>query len=65
MPARNEDLHGMVPDKAAVALLLLDVINSPSSTNGEWGGVSKGHALGRLATKQERLGVWAMAADLE
>ena len=27
MPARNEDLHGMVPDKAEVALLLLDVIN--------------------------------------
>ena len=27
MPARNEDLHGMVPDKSDVALILLDVIN--------------------------------------
>src|SRR3712207_2254579 len=27
MPALNEDLHGMVPDKADVALILLDVIN--------------------------------------
>lgn len=27
MPARNPDLHGNVPDKAEVALLLIDVIN--------------------------------------
>jgi nicotinamidase-related amidase len=27
LPARNEDLHGNAPDKAAVALLLIDVIN--------------------------------------
>lgn len=27
MPAKNEDLHGFVPDKAEVALLLIDVIN--------------------------------------
>jgi nicotinamidase-related amidase len=27
MPAQNEDLHGNVPDKATVALLLIDVIN--------------------------------------
>jgi len=27
MPARNKDLHGMVPDKSDVALILLDVIN--------------------------------------
>ncbi len=27
MPARNEDLHGNAPDKASVALLLIDVIN--------------------------------------
>jgi len=27
MPARNMDLHGMVPDKSNVALVLLDVIN--------------------------------------
>ena len=27
MPEKNEDLHGMVPDKASVVLLLIDVIN--------------------------------------
>lgn len=27
MPAKNEDLHGNVPDKSNVALLLIDVIN--------------------------------------
>jgi nicotinamidase-related amidase len=27
MPARNKDLHGNVPDKSDVALLLIDVIN--------------------------------------
>ena len=27
MPNKNEDLHGMVPDKSSVALILLDVIN--------------------------------------
>ena len=27
MPAKNEDLHGFVPDKAEVALVLIDVIN--------------------------------------
>lgn len=27
MPAKNEDLHGNAPDKSAVALLLIDVIN--------------------------------------
>jgi len=27
MPAKNNDLHGNVPDRAEVALLLIDVIN--------------------------------------
>jgi nicotinamidase-related amidase len=27
MPAKNDDLHGNVPDRAGVALLLIDVIN--------------------------------------
>jgi len=27
MPAKNEDLHGNVPDKADIALILIDVIN--------------------------------------
>src|ERR1043166_5026801 len=33
MPARNKDLHGMVPDKSRVAVLLLDVLNDL-----EWAG---------------------------
>jgi nicotinamidase-related amidase len=35
MPAKNEDLHGMVPDTSAVALLLLDVINDLEWEGGE------------------------------
>ena len=35
MPAKNEDLHGNVPDKAAVALLLIDVINDLDFESGE------------------------------
>ena len=27
MPSKNSDLHGNVPDKSAVALLLVDVVN--------------------------------------
>ena len=35
MPAKNEDLHGFVPDKAEVALLLIDVINDLEFSSGE------------------------------
>jgi nicotinamidase-related amidase len=35
MPAKNEDLHGNVPDKSNVALLLIDVINDLEFTGGE------------------------------
>lgn len=35
MPAKNEDLHGMVPDTAEVALLLLDVINDLEFEEGD------------------------------
>lgn len=35
MPARNEDLHGMVPDTSAVALVLVDVINDMEFPGGE------------------------------
>jgi nicotinamidase-related amidase len=35
MPAKNEDLHGNVPDKATVALLLIDVINDLEFDGGE------------------------------
>ncbi|HST51543.1 MAG TPA: isochorismatase family cysteine hydrolase [Pyrinomonadaceae bacterium] len=35
MPAKNEDLHGNVPDKSNVALLLIDVINDLDFEGGE------------------------------
>src|SRR5205085_12428416 len=35
MPAKNEDLHGNVPDTAAVTLLLIDVINDFEYPGGE------------------------------
>jgi nicotinamidase-related amidase len=35
MPAKNEDLHGNVPDKSDVALLLIDVINDLEFGGGE------------------------------
>ncbi|MBV9924151.1 MAG: cysteine hydrolase [Acidobacteria bacterium] len=35
MPAKNEDLHGFVPDKSNVALLLIDVINDLEFDSGE------------------------------
>jgi nicotinamidase-related amidase len=34
MPAKNEDLHGNVPDKSNVALLLIDVINDMEFESG-------------------------------
>lgn len=35
MPDRNPDLHGFVPDKSPVALLLIDVINEMDFTEAE------------------------------
>jgi nicotinamidase-related amidase len=35
MPEKNEDLHGNVPDKSSVALLLIDVINDLEFEGGE------------------------------
>ncbi|HYO62452.1 MAG TPA: isochorismatase family cysteine hydrolase [Pyrinomonadaceae bacterium] len=35
MPAKNEDLHGNVPDKSDVALLVIDVINDLEFEHGE------------------------------
>jgi nicotinamidase-related amidase len=35
MPAKNEDLHGNVPDQAEIALLLIDVINDLEFPGGE------------------------------
>jgi nicotinamidase-related amidase len=35
MPAKNQDLHGNVPDKSDVALLLIDVVNDLEFPEGE------------------------------
>jgi nicotinamidase-related amidase len=35
MPAKNDDLHGNVPDQCAVALILIDVINDMEFDDGE------------------------------
>ena len=35
MPAKNEDLHGNVPDRSSVALLLIDVINDLEFSAGD------------------------------
>ncbi|HEX8473150.1 MAG TPA: isochorismatase family cysteine hydrolase [Pyrinomonadaceae bacterium] len=35
MPAKNEDLHGNVPDKSDIALLLIDVINDLEFDSGQ------------------------------
>jgi nicotinamidase-related amidase len=35
MPARNQDLHGNVPDQCTVALILIDVINDMEFGSGE------------------------------
>src|SRR5687768_2377700 len=54
MPARNPDLHGNVPDKSPVALLLIDVINDLEFPEGE---LLARHAVpmaGRLAALKER-----------
>ena len=54
MPAKNEDLHGNVPDKSNVALLLIDVINDLEF---ESGGELLSHALPmaeRLAALKRR-----------
>jgi len=54
MPAKNEDLHGNVPDKAEVALLLIDVINDLEFGSGD---ELLRHALpmaGRLAGLKRR-----------
>src|SRR4051812_45027703 len=35
MPAKNDDLHGNAPDKANVAVILIDVINDLDFPEGE------------------------------
>jgi nicotinamidase-related amidase len=50
VPAKNDDLHGNVPDKAEVALLLIDVINDLEFSSG-------GQLLEHALPAAERLAV--------
>jgi nicotinamidase-related amidase len=54
MPEKNQDLHGMVPDAAPVALLLVDVINAMEFEGGERLAGSALPAAGRLAELRRR-----------
>lgn len=54
MPAKNEDLHGMVPDKAEVALILLDVINAMDFEGAELLLEPAMEAAPRIAALKER-----------
>ena len=60
MPARNADLHGMVPDHASVALLLLDVVNDLEFPGGERlvrHALPMARRLARLRARAKRAGI--------
>lgn len=60
MPARNHDLHGNVPDKADVALLLIDVINDLAFKEGRTllkPALRMGENIARLKRRAKRVGV--------
>jgi nicotinamidase-related amidase len=62
MPAKNEDLHGNAPDKSAVALLLIDVINDLDFDDGD---ELLGHALPmarQIAKLKARAKGWGIPA---
>ena len=58
MPARNADLHGNVPDKSDVAILLIDVINDLEFSTGDRllaPAMRMASQLSRLARRARRL----------
>src|SRR5690242_12551549 len=60
MPAKNEDLHGMAPDKSDVALLLIDVINDLEFPEGEQllqHALPMAHRIAELKRRAEQAGV--------
>jgi nicotinamidase-related amidase len=60
MPARNRDLHGNVPDEAAAALLLIDVINDLEFEGGDallGEALPMGERLAALAQRARRAGL--------
>jgi nicotinamidase-related amidase len=66
VPEKNQDLHGMVPDAAPVALLLIDVINAMDFEGGETlarNALPAGRALAKLRQKAKALGIPVIYAN--
>lgn len=66
MPEKNQDLHGMVPDAAPVALLLIDVINAMDFDGGETlarNALPAARALAKLRQKAKALGIPVIYAN--
>ena len=60
MPAKNQDLHGNVPDRCNVALILIDVINDMEFEGGEAllrNALSAAKKLSQLARRARNAGV--------
>ena len=60
MPAKNEDLHGNVPDSAPVALLLIDVINDLEFDEGDRllkHALPMAEALAELKSRAKKAGI--------
>jgi nicotinamidase-related amidase len=60
MPAKNEDLHGNVPDSSPVALLLIDVINDLEFDEGEMllrHALPMAEALAELKSRAKKAGI--------
>ena len=66
MPEKNQDLHGMVPDAAPVALLLVDVINAMDFDGGERlaeQALPAARRLAELRRKAKELGIPVIYAN--
>ncbi|HWI40670.1 MAG TPA: cysteine hydrolase, partial [Verrucomicrobiae bacterium] len=65
MPAKNEDLHGNVPENSPVALLLIDVINDMDFEGAEAlaeQAVSMAHRIADLKRRAKEAGIPAIYA---
>jgi nicotinamidase-related amidase len=66
MPVKSKDLHGNVPDTAATALLLIDVINDFEFENGEELlelALPVGKRIAQLKAKAKEIGIPAIYAN--
>lgn len=66
MPEKNQDLHGMVPDAAPVALLLIDVINRMDFEGGDalaQAALPAARRLAELRSRARALGIPVIYAN--